>query len=64
MFIRYRVLIKIILDKDLKIYNSILGSIISGIRGLRGNINSILPINRRLNRETKLNVRTVFKALY
>jgi len=38
--------------------------ILSGIRGSRSNINSILPINRRLNRDTKLDTKAVPKALY
>jgi len=31
------------------------------MRGLRSNINSILPIDRRLNREIKLDTRAVSK---
>ena len=47
-----------------KIYSSILESIFSGIRGLGSNINSILPINRQINRKTKLYIRIVSKILY
>jgi len=47
-----------------KIYSSILGSILSRIRGSRSNVNSILSANRRLNRKTKLDTRIVSKALY
>ena len=56
MFIRYRALSKI--------YSSILGGIFSGIRGLRSNINSILSIDRQLNRKIKLDAKIVFKILY
>jgi len=63
VFIRHRVLIKTIRQR-FKIRNSILGGILSGIRGLRNNVNSILPINRQLNKKTKLNIRIVFRVLY
>ena len=59
MFIRYRVLIKIILDRDLRFIVVFLGSFSSRIRGLRSNINSVLPIAGRKNREAKLVVKIV-----
>ena len=40
-----------------------MGSILGRIRGLSSNINYILPTDRWLNREIKLNTRTVSKAL-
>ena len=43
VFIRYRALSKIILDRDLRY---ILGGIFSRIRGLSSNITYILPIDR------------------
>jgi len=33
-------------------------------QGLSSNINSVLSIDGQINRETKLDIRTVFKALY
>ena len=47
-----------------KIYNSLLESIFSGIRGLRSNINSMLSIDRQIDKNIKLDTRIVFKALY
>ena len=42
----------------------ILGNLYSRIRNLYSNVNSILPIDRWINGETKLDTRIVSKALY
>ena len=52
VFIKYRVLAKI--------YCNILKSLYGKIGNLNSNINSILSINRRTNREVKLDIKTVF----
>jgi hypothetical protein len=51
--------------KDLyKGYIRVLGNLYSRIRNLSSYINSILSTDRRINEKTKLDIRTVFKALY
>ena len=49
---------KIILDRH-KIYYSILESFYSRIWNLSSNINSLLPTNRWLDREVKLDIRVI-----
>ena len=57
VFIKYKVLIKIILNKNIK-------NLYSEIKNLNTYINNILPINRQLNKEIKLSTKAVFKILY
>jgi hypothetical protein len=64
VFTQHRVLKRINLDKDLRFIIVFLGNVYSTIRDIYSNINSILPINRWLNRETKLDIRIVFITLY
>ena len=47
-----------------KVYIRILGNLRSGIRNLYSNVNSILSIDGRIDRKTKLNIRIVSKILY
>ena len=47
-----------------KVYSSILGSLYSKTKNPNGNFNSILPTDKQTNKETKLNIKTVFTALY
>ena len=47
-----------------KIYISILVSLYSKIKGQNSGINRILPVNRQLDREIKLNTKAVSKILY
>ena len=47
-----------------KVYIKILGNLYSGIRNLYSNVNSILSIDGRIDRKTKLNTRVVSKILY
>ena len=54
MFIRYGVLPKIILDRDLK-FVLVLENVYGRIRSPYNYINSILSINIWIDRETKLN---------
>ena len=47
-----------------EIYINILASLYSKIRGQDSGINRILPANKQLNKEIKLDTRAVFKTLY
>ena len=60
IFIRHRLLVKIISDRDLKF----VGNLYSGTRNLYSNVNSILSINGRIDRKAKLDTRIVSKILY
>jgi len=57
VFVRYRALSKIVLDRDLR-------GILSEIRSSRSNLNSVLSADGRIDRKVKLDTRTVSKALY
>jgi hypothetical protein len=59
VFLRHKVLTKIISNRDIKV----LKNLYSRIRNLNSYINSILSIDRQINRKTKLDTKTVFKAL-
>jgi len=47
-----------------KIYGNILGNLFSRIKNLSSNVNSIPPIDRWLDRKTKLNIKTIPTILY
>ena len=47
-----------------KIYYKILKNLYSRIENLSSNINSILPIDRWIDKKIKLNTKTVSKILY
>ena len=47
-----------------KVYGSILGSLYSKTRDPNSNFNSILSANRQINKEIKLDVRTVLIILH
>ncbi len=47
-----------------KVYGSILGDLYSKTGNLNSDFNGILPIDRRVNKETKPDVRAVFMTLY
>ena len=42
-----------------KVYSSILKNLYSKTKNLNGNFNSILSINRQVNKETELDIKTV-----
>ena len=51
------------IGQRLKIHDSILKKIFSGIKNSSSNINSILPPDRQSNKKTKLNTKTVSQIL-
>ena len=59
-----QIYIKDYIRQRYQIYCSILGSLYSRIRNLSSNINSILPTNRWINKEVKLDIRAVLQVLY
>ena len=46
-----------------KVHGSILGSLYSKTKNPNGNFNNILPTNRQINKETKLDIKTVLISL-
>ena len=55
----FKIINKNYIKQRYKIYYSILKSFYSRIGNLSSNINNILPINRWINREVKLDIKTV-----